>query len=186
MICAFCGAPSSQAASYCSRCGRRLETAGEPPAAEAARSSWQGERRQLTVMFCDIVDWTHLSGRVDLEDLRDVTRAVQRVCSEAVERYAGRVAQLLGDGVLVYFGHPQAHEDDAIRAVNAALGVLAGIRELNLRLGETTPGLQDVQIQVRIGVHTGPVVLADVTQRQTRVMTPAPWRRPWPVPGRAR
>jgi class 3 adenylate cyclase len=75
------------------------------------------ERRQLTVMFCDLVDSTALSGQLDPEDLRDVVRAYQRVCSEIITRFDGHIAQLLGDGLLVYFGYPQAHEDDAQRAV---------------------------------------------------------------------
>src|SRR5262245_19964484 len=77
----------------------------------------EAERRQLTVMFCDLVDSTALSGRLDPEDLREVVRAYQGVCSEVITRFDGHIAQLLGDGLLVYFGYPQAHEDDAQRAV---------------------------------------------------------------------
>ena len=79
-------------------------TASPPPDAE---------RRQLTVMFCDLVDSTKLSSQLDPEDWRDVVRAYQRVCTEVIQRYDGHIAQLLGDGLLVYFGYPQAHEDDA-------------------------------------------------------------------------
>ena len=79
------------------------------------------ERRQLTVMFCDLVDSTALSGQLDPEDLREVVRAYQQVCSEVITRFDGHVAQLLGDGLLVYFGYPQAHEDDAQRAVRTGL-----------------------------------------------------------------
>src|SRR5215468_3667379 len=77
------------------------------------------ERRQLTVMFCDLVDSTRLSSQLDPEEYRGVVRAYQKVCSDVITRFDGHVAQLLGDGLLVYFGYPQAHEDDAQRAVRA-------------------------------------------------------------------
>src|SRR5882724_11525414 len=79
------------------------------------------ERRQLTVMFCDLVDSTALSSRLDPEDLREVVRAYQIACEEVIQRYGGHIAQYLGDGLLVCFGYPQAHEDDAHRAVRAGL-----------------------------------------------------------------
>ena len=82
------------------------------------------ERRQLTVMFCDLVDSTTLSSQLDPEEYRDVVRAYQTACTEVIRRYDGHIAQLLGDGLLVYFGYPQAHEDDALRAVRAGLGIL--------------------------------------------------------------
>src|SRR5262249_30453113 len=85
----------------------------------------EAERRQLTVMFCDLVDSTKLSSQRDPEEYRDVVRAYQRVCTDVIQRYDGHIAQLLGDGLLVYFGYPVAHEDDAQRAVRAGLGMLA-------------------------------------------------------------
>src|SRR5215475_7233684 len=92
------------------------------------------ERRQLTVMFCDLVDSTKLSSQLDPEDYRDMVRAYQQVCSEVITRFDGHIAQLLGDGLLVYFGYPQAHEDDAHRAVRAGLGILAAMAAPKLRL----------------------------------------------------
>jgi hypothetical protein len=82
-----------------------------PPQPSAA------ERRQLTVLFCDLVDSTALAGRLDPEELRDVVRAYQQTCATVIQRFEGHIAQYLGDGLLVYFGYPQAHEDDAQRAV---------------------------------------------------------------------
>src|SRR4029450_9265772 len=82
-----------------------------------APGSSDAERRQLTVMFCDLVDSTALSSRLDPEDLREAARASQTPCEEVIQRYGGQIAQYLGDGLLVYFGYPQAHEDDAHRAV---------------------------------------------------------------------
>src|SRR5262249_55050545 len=83
----------------------------------AAPPTPEAERRQLTVMFCDLVDSTTLSSQLDPEEYRDVVRAYQKVCTEVIQRYEGHTAQLLGDGLLVYFGYPQAHEDDPHRAV---------------------------------------------------------------------
>ena len=123
--------------------------------ASAAPSPPDAERRQLTVMFCDLVDSTVLSGQFDPEDLREVVRAYQQVCSDVITRFDGYIAQLLGDGLLVYFGYPQAHEDDAQRAVRTALGILATMGDLNSRLKQE-PG---VQLAIRIGVHTGLVVV---------------------------
>src|SRR5262249_44838745 len=91
------------------------------------------ERRQLTVMFCDLVDSTKLSSQLDPEEYRDVVHAYQRVCTDVIQRYDGHIAQLLGDGLLIYFGYPQAHEDDAQRAVRTGLGILAALGDLNTR-----------------------------------------------------
>src|SRR5262245_18565919 len=101
--------PSSQVAP--------LSTASPPDA----------ERRQLTVLFCDLVDSTRLSSQLDPEDLREVVRAYQDTCAKVIARFEGHIAQYLGDGLLVYFGYPLAHEDDAQRAVRAGLGIIAAL-----------------------------------------------------------
>jgi len=124
----------------------------------AAPASSDAERRQLTVMFCDLVDSTALSSRLDPEDLREVVRAYQTMCEEVIQRYGGHIAQYLGDGLLVYFGYPQAHEDDAHRAVRAGLGILDALAALNARLEPRTR----VQLAVRLGIHTGLVVVGEV------------------------
>jgi TOMM system kinase/cyclase fusion protein len=116
------------------------------------------ERRQLTVMFCDLVDSTALSGQLDPEDLRDVIRAYQAACNDVIQRFEGYVAQHLGDGLLVYFGYPAAHEDDAQRAVRTGLGILDAIRTLNQQLAQS----HDIQLAVRMGIHTGLVVIGDI------------------------
>jgi len=94
------------------------------------------ERRQLTVMFCDLVDSTKLASHLDPEDWRDVVRAYQRVCTDVIQRYDGHIAQLLGDGLLVYFGYPHAHEDDAQRAVRTGLGIVEVMGTLNSSLAQ--------------------------------------------------
>jgi class 3 adenylate cyclase/predicted ATPase len=148
------------------------ETAGTPVSASpppqtiqppderlAAESrSPEAERRQLTVMFVDLVGSTNLSGELDPEDYREVVRQYQQVCSEVIQRYDGHVAQLLGDGLLVYFGYPQAHEDDAQRAVRAGLGIVEAIRSLNTGLEQE----KGIKLAVRLGIHTGLVVVGEM------------------------
>ena len=118
-------------------------------------SAPEAERRQLTVLFCDLVGSTQLSGQLDPEDLRAVVRAYQEAAAEVIQHYAGHIAQYLGDGLLVYFGYPTAHEDDARRAVHTGLGIVQAIATLNTRLAAQ----YGVQLAVRLGIHTGPVVV---------------------------
>ncbi len=114
------------------------------------------ERRQLTVMFCDLADSTALSSRLDPEDLREVIRAYQEACVAVVQRSGGHVAQYLGDGLLVYFGYPHAQEDAATRAVRAGLEILEAMGEVNARQHGA------VELSVRVGIHTGPVIVGEV------------------------
>src|SRR5215813_8250652 len=118
----------------------------------------EAERRHLTVLFCDLVDSTRLAGRLDPEDFREVVRAYHQTCAEVIQRFDGYVAQYLGDGVMVYFDYPVAHEDDAQRAVWTGLGLLDAIDPLNTRLALPP----EDQLAVRLGVHTGLVVVGDV------------------------
>ena len=127
-----------------------------PVATPAPEESGQAERRQLTVMFCDLADSTVLAGRLDAEDLREVIRSYQASAAEVIQRFAGHIAQYLGDGLLVYLGWPEAHEDDASRAVRAGLGIVEAIvTTLNPRLARD----KGVELAVRVGIHTGPVVV---------------------------
>src|SRR6266571_4825490 len=114
----------------------------EPKARDAA------ERRQVTVMFSDLVGSTALSARLDPEDLREIISAYQKCVAETVQRFGGFVAKYMGDGVLVYFGYPQAHEDDAERAVRAGLELVAAKTRASL--------------QSRVGIATGLVVVGDL------------------------
>lgn len=116
------------------------------------------ERRQLTVMFCDLVGSTMLSGQLDPEDLREVVRAYQETAAGVIQQYEGHIAQYLGDGLLVYFGYPQAHEGDAQGAVHTGLGIVTAMASLNSQLQ-----LQyGIELAVRIGIHTGPVVVGQM------------------------
>jgi class 3 adenylate cyclase len=109
-------------------------------------------------MFCDLADSTKLSGQLDPEDLRDVIRAYQATSAEVIERYDGYIAQHLGDGLMVYFGWPQAHEDDARRAVHAGLGIVEAMGQLNARLAQE----KGILLALRIGIHTGLVVVGEI------------------------
>jgi len=109
-------------------------------------------------MFCDLVGSTALAGALDPEDMREVLRAYQEACVEVVDRFEGHIAQYLGDGLLVYFGYPRAQEDDAKRAVRAALGIVDGMERLNTRLGRD----RGARLAVRVGIHTGLVVVGEI------------------------
>jgi class 3 adenylate cyclase len=126
----------------------------QSPAAEP--HTVEAERRQLTVLFCDLVDSTVLASQLDPEDWREVVRAYQETCAKVIARFDGHIAQYLGDGLLVYFGYPQAHEDDAQRAVRAGLGMVEAVGQLNTRLE------REVQLAVRLGIHTGQVVVGEI------------------------
>jgi class 3 adenylate cyclase/predicted ATPase len=110
------------------------------------------------VLFCDLVDSTALAGRLDPEDLREVVRAYQQTCATVIQRFEGHIAQYLGDGLLVYFGYPQAHEDDAQRAVQTGLGIVEAIGTLNTGLEQA----QGLRLAVRVGIHTGLVVVGEI------------------------
>ncbi len=124
-----------------------------PPTPQAVGA----ERRQLTVMFCDLVGYTELAQRLDPEELREILAAYQAACSRAIRRFDGYIAQYLGDGVLAYFGYPRAHEDDAERAVRAALAIQSSPEGPTGRAETTAHG-----ISARVGVHSGLVLVAEI------------------------
>ena len=169
-LCAQCGFENPSRFKFCGACGTPLtgQTLTPSPPQEqltpqAAISapeprSPDAERRQLTVMFCDLVDSTKLSSQLDPEEYREVVRAYQSTCTEVITRFDGHIAQLLGDGLLVYFGYPLAHEDDAHRAVHTGLGILEAVEALNARL-EPAKG---ITLAVRLGIHTGLVVVGEM------------------------
>ena len=131
-----------------------------PPAAPSPTSDGasEAERRQLTVLFCDLVDSTTLARQLDPEDYREVVRAYQAACAAVIQRFDGHIAQYLGDGLLVYFGYPQAHEDDAQRAVRTGLEILDALAVLPARLVAD----KGLRLAVRLGIHTGLVVVGAV------------------------
>ena len=130
--CANCGFENEPPATFCGGCGKPIGAPAVPaPVAGAPPYRAEGaERRQLTVMFCDLVGSTALSVRFDPEDLREIIGAYHRCVAETVGRFAGFVAKYMGDGVLAYFGYPEAHEDDAEQAVRAGLAVIDAVGRL--------------------------------------------------------
>lgn len=149
VVCPHCAHRNARDAKKCGACGRLLHSTDVPAA----------ERRHLTVFFADIAGSTTLAEKLDPEDLRELYARYQAVCTQAVQRYDGHLAQFLGDGVMAYFGYPAAHEDDAARAVRAGLDILSGIAGM---------GTGDGRLQVRIGIHTGLVVIGDVGSGERR------------------
>ena len=129
------------------------------PAASAPLPQSEAQRRQLTVLFCDLVGSTALAVKLDPEDLRDVIRRFQGSCAAVVTQMGGHVARFMGDGLLVYFGYPQAHEDDAERAVRAGLDLVAKVGQLLLPTGDL--------LQVRVGIATGLVVVGDTVGEES-------------------
>jgi class 3 adenylate cyclase len=123
-----------------------------PPAAAPVAPQDAAERRQVTVMLSDLVGSTALSARMDPEDLREIISAYQKCVAETVGRFGGFVAKYMGDGVLVYFGYPQAHEDDADRAVRAGLELIAAVTALK----------SHASLETRVGIATGLVVVGDL------------------------
>jgi class 3 adenylate cyclase len=138
----------------------RTDAGAKAPSADAATTSAapsvpaedRAERRQVTVMFSDLVGSTALSGRMDPEDLREVISAYQKAVAATVQRFGGFVAKYMGAGILIYFGYPRAHEDDAERAVRAGLELIAAVTALK----------SPVSLQTRVGIATGLVVVGDL------------------------
>jgi class 3 adenylate cyclase len=132
--------------------GPQAEPSAPAEAAPKARRA-EAERRQLTVMFVDLVGSTRLAARLDPEDMRAIVTAYQNACSDVISRFEGHVAKFMGDGVLAYFGYPRAHEDDAERAVRAGLELAGAIGRQRV---------DGAALAVRIGIATGQVVVGDL------------------------
>ncbi|HKA53517.1 MAG TPA: adenylate/guanylate cyclase domain-containing protein, partial [Candidatus Binatia bacterium] len=198
-VCPGCGRQVRPTAKFCGECGTPLAGASSVQGLESRVQSLQSpdarhqtldprpneaERRQLTVMFCDLVGSTPLAEKLDPEDLRAVILAYQQACAEQIRRFEGYLARYVGDGLLVYFGYPQAHEDDAQRAVRTGLEIVAAMQKMvpsplagegQGEGAEVSPvtalpphpslppqGGKEKSLQVRIGIHTGLVVAGDM------------------------
>ena len=154
MRCSRCNAENPANAKFCLECGSPLTLA---ETATPRQSEWafaEAERRQLTCLFCDLVNSVGLSERLDPEELRETLAAYHRVCATVVRRFEGHTHNYLGDGIMVYFGFPSAHEDDAQRAVRSGLGIIEAVEQLNSRLQAE----YGIDLHVRIGIDTGLVV----------------------------
>ena len=168
-VCPGCQHLNPAGSRFCNACGAGLTSdstapqitdipatklPSSAPSPQPKQEAYAGERRQLTVMFCDLVGSTALSEQLDPEDLQALVRAYQQASAEVIQQYDGHIAQYLGDGLLVYFGYPIAHEDEAIRAVRAGLGILEAMQSLNVHAVHP--------VQVRVGIHTGLVVMGEM------------------------
>lgn len=158
MECPKCQFGNPVEALFCMKCGNKLVSQAATGNGSQEEIALEAERRQLTVMFCDLVDSSSLSERLDPEDLRLVIQAYQETCGKVILRFEGNIIQYLGDGLLVYFGYPQAHEDDAQRAARAGLGIVEAITRQNPHHYEKW----GVVLAVRIGIHTGLVVAGEM------------------------
>ncbi|MEM6988332.1 MAG: adenylate/guanylate cyclase domain-containing protein, partial [Pseudomonadota bacterium] len=147
--CGQCGAPVEDTDKFCRNCGAPVVAASQPGTEE---------RRLLTVVFCDLVGSTQLSSELDPEEMRELIQLYQTACGEEISRYGGYTAQYLGDGILVYFGYPSTTEDTAEQAVRCALAMRQSIN----RLSEELKATWGVTLQLRIGVHSGLVVIGEM------------------------
>ena len=156
--CGACGHSNRAGSNFCANCGARLTSKGLTTrvalAPSPSRSLEAVERRQVTTMFCDLVGSTALSARLDPEDFRELIAAYYRDVTAEVQHFGGSVARLIGDGVLICFGYPAAHEDDAERAVRAGLAVIAAIHKLKVH--------PDTALNARVGIATGLVVVSTI------------------------
>ena len=152
LICSACGASNRVGAKFCDSCSAALRTQVSPSAAATASPEVGGERRHLTILFCDLVGSVTLTSQLDPEEWRATVAGYQRAASGAVTRFGGEVVRYIGDGIMAFFGYPVAHDNDAERAVRAGLAILDAISQLNQQ--PTHP-----QLSVRIGIDSGPVVV---------------------------
>lgn len=167
-VCHKCAATLPVEARFCGACGQAVAELSGPvasagPGDEHFPPEATSERRHITVMFCDLVGSTALSERLDPEHLREVLGAYQNLCADAIACFDGYLARSVGDGILAYFGYPRAHEDDARRAVHAALLISRDIARL-----KTDERDQSIKLAVRIGIHTGLVVAGEMGARSVR------------------
>ena len=204
--CPKCSSENALEAIYCSQCGAAIDAAGPLRGAEPrggtteprGRSLTGGERRHLTVLFCDLVNSTSLAAQLDPEEWREIVADYHRAAAQAIERFGGHVAQYLGDGVMAYFGYPEAHDNDAERAARAGLAILDAIRKLNeqssyeVRTSQTRfpsagSGLRLIgsagappspsvrpELSARIGIDSGAVVVGASAGKDADVFGDAP------------
>jgi class 3 adenylate cyclase/tetratricopeptide (TPR) repeat protein len=163
--CWQCGRHVTPLARYCDRCGTKLDGSEQPGGASApavvGERFEEPERRQLTVMFCDLVESTRLARLLDPEELRHVIRSFQDACGGVVAHYGGYISRYAGDGILILFGYPRAHDDDAQRAAWAGLEIVKAVSSL-----QASTSTDPVQLSVRIGIATGLVVAGDIIGKQ--------------------
>src|SRR6516164_6004576 len=166
--CPQCGKENVPPFRFCGECGATLDNAAGMKVAETAPpTSTDGERRHLTVLFCDLVGSTEIAARLDPEEWREVVASYHRAAAEAITRFGGYVAQYLGDGVMAYFGWPEAHDNEAERAVRAGLAILESISRLNEQP-------LHAKLSARVGIHSGAVVVGAGAGKEAEVFGDVP------------
>jgi len=178
LICPLCNFENPSNFKFCGQCASNLvmpETLNQNsdklafPKTKAISpnkpSTQLAERRQITVLFSDVVGSSQLSERLDPEDLRDIMRAYRYTCNKVLKTYSGYIAQYLGDGILAYYGFPIAHESDAINAVNTAYELIKSLEKLN----ESLLANKGITLSIRIGIHTGEVVIGEIGGGDKRI-----------------
>ena len=166
MRCSKCGSENPAGKRFCGDCGVPLED-GAPIPTREPRGPLQGERRHLTVLFCDLVNSTSIATRLDPEEWREIVADYHRAAAQAIEQFGGSVAQYLGDGVMAYFGWPEAHENDAERAARAGLAILESISRLNEKS-------LHAELVARVGIHSGAVVVGTGVSKEADVFGDVP------------
>jgi class 3 adenylate cyclase/tetratricopeptide (TPR) repeat protein len=155
-LCPVCGAESPPTSNFCGRCGAPLKATGAHGVqASPKQYRGDGERRHLTVLFSDLVGSTEISTRLDPEEFRELVAGYHHAAGEAITRFGGYVAKYLGDGIMAYFGWPEAHDNDAERAARGGLAIVEGVAELNSNQGRTNRHT----LSVRVGIDSGTVVI---------------------------
>ena len=156
--CPRCGANNKPGAKFCNECAAPLNASAPAAAAVESRRNIKdgiaGERRHLTVLFCDLVGSTEIASHLDPEEWREIVREYHRAVAQAIERFGGHVAQYLGDGVMAFFGYPEAHDNDAERGARAALAILNAVSKLSKQPARP-------KLSARIGIDSGAVVVGD-------------------------
>src|SRR6266851_3895272 len=167
--CPKCGKENGPPFRFCGECGAALVDAARTTVAEATPTavSAAGERRHLTVLFCDLVGSTALAGQLDPEEWRETVGGYHRAAAEAITRFGGHVAKYLGDGVMAFFGYPEAHDNDAERAARAGLAILDAIAKLNEQSDRQ-------KLSARVGIDSGAVVVGAGAGKEADVFGDAP------------
>jgi class 3 adenylate cyclase/tetratricopeptide (TPR) repeat protein/ribosomal protein L40E len=169
-LCLKCGAENAPPANFCGKCGATLDTLVSTPVSPTPPiqpSEVAGERRHLTVLFCDLVGSTAIASQLDPEEWRETVAGYHRAAAEAITRFDGQVAKYLGDGVMAYFGWPAAHDNDAERAARAGLAILDAIAKLNEEPGHAN-------LSARVGIDSGTIVIGKGAGNETEVFGDTP------------
>src|SRR6202521_2888308 len=166
--CGKCGFDNPSGARFCAQCATPLDDAPPIQAKPESRDAGlTGERRHLTVLFCDLVGSTAISAQLDSEEWRESVTGYLRAAAQAITRFDGHVAKYLGDGVMAFFGYPQAHDNDAERAARAGLAILDAIAKLNAQPGHA-------KLSARVGIDSGAVVVGAGAGHDADVFGDAP------------